>query len=53
MWDTIGTIMLFILIFVFLPLLLILYVIGGVLDLTYFERHKDIDNKCPYFIDKN
>lgn len=52
MWDTLGTIIYFIIIIVLLPLLLILYVIGGILDLTYFERHKkDYENNCPYYIE--
>lgn len=53
MWDTIFTIIYLMFILVFLPILIILYVVGGILDLTYFERHKkEYDNKCPYFIDK-
>ena len=52
MWDTIGTIIYFVIIFLLFPLLLILYVIGGILDLTYFERHKkDYSNECPYFVE--
>ena len=32
-------------------LLFIWYVIGCILDLTYFERHKIEDNQCPYYIE--
>ena len=52
MWDTIGMILYFIVIIILLPILIILYIVGGILDLTYFERHKkDYENEYPYFIE--
>ena len=55
MWDTLEIILCILLVVVFFPLLVILYFVSGILDLTYHERHKPDKNSqsCPYFIDKD
>jgi len=56
MWDDIGLILYFSFIILLLPILIPIYIICGILDLTYQSRHKkDIDKtaaaNCPYFIE--
>ena len=40
MWDTIGITLYLLVMVCLLPIILVLYIFGGVLDLTYFERHR-------------
>ncbi len=49
----IGMIVYFLFILILSPIIIICYLIGGILDLTYHDRHKDErDNDCPDYIDK-
>jgi len=32
--------------------LIFVYIVAGILDLTYHQRHKEKDNNCPDYIDR-